>query len=37
MNRARIPVREYEALAAQFNPVKFDAEALGRASPKTRA
>ena len=27
MNRARIPVREYEALAAQFNPVKFDAEA----------
>ena len=27
MNRARIPVREYEALAAQFNPVQFDAEA----------
>jgi alpha-L-fucosidase len=30
MNRARIPVREYEALAAQFNPVKFDAEAWAR-------
>ena len=27
MNRARIPVREYEALAGQFNPVKFDADA----------
>jgi len=27
MNRARIPVREYEALAKQWNPVKFDAEA----------
>jgi len=27
MNRAKIPVAEYEALAAQFNPVKFDAEA----------
>jgi alpha-L-fucosidase len=27
MNRARVPVREYEALAAQFNPVKFDADA----------
>lgn len=27
MNRARIPVREYEKLAAQFNPVKFDADA----------
>jgi alpha-L-fucosidase len=27
MNRARIPVREYEALASQFNPVKFDADA----------
>jgi alpha-L-fucosidase len=25
MNRARIPVREYEQLAGQFNPVKFDA------------
>jgi len=25
MNRARIPVREYEQLARQFNPVKFDA------------
>jgi alpha-L-fucosidase len=30
MNRARIPVREYEALAAQFNPVKFDADAWAR-------
>src|SRR5688572_3340403 len=27
MYRARIPVREYEQLARQFNPVKFDAEA----------
>jgi alpha-L-fucosidase len=26
MNRARIPVTEYEQLAAQFNPVKFNAE-----------
>ena len=26
MNRAKIPVAEYEALAQQFNPVKFDAE-----------
>ena len=26
MNRARIPVREYEKLAQQFNPVGFDAE-----------
>jgi alpha-L-fucosidase len=25
MYRARIPVKEYERLAAQFNPVKFDA------------
>ena len=25
MNRFQIPVREYEKLAAQFNPVKFDA------------
>lgn len=30
MNRARIPVREYEALAAQFNPVRFDADAWAR-------
>jgi alpha-L-fucosidase len=30
MNRARIPVREYEALARQWNPVKFDAEAWVR-------
>jgi alpha-L-fucosidase len=27
MNRARIPVAEYEALAKQWNPVKFDPEA----------
>ena len=27
MNRAQIPVGEYEQLAQQFNPVKFDAEA----------
>ncbi len=27
MNRARIPVSDYEQLAKQFNPVKFNAEA----------
>src|SRR5450755_426705 len=27
MNRAKIPVREYEQLAKQFNPVKFNADA----------
>jgi alpha-L-fucosidase len=27
MNHAKIPVTEYEQLAKQFNPVKFDAEA----------
>ena len=26
MNRARIPVKEYEQLAKQFNPVKFNAD-----------
>lgn len=26
MNHAKIPVKEYEQLAAQFNPVKFNAE-----------
>ena len=26
MNRAKIPVKEYEQLASQFNPVKFNAE-----------
>jgi alpha-L-fucosidase len=26
MNRAKIPVKEYEKLAPQFNPVRFDAE-----------
>ena len=26
MNRSKIPVRDYEKLAAQFNPVKFDAD-----------
>jgi alpha-L-fucosidase len=30
MHRARIPVREYEALAKQWNPVEFDAEAWVR-------
>lgn len=27
MNRSKIPVREYERLASQFNPVKFNADA----------
>ena len=27
MNRAKIPTKEYETLAAQFDPVKFDAKA----------
>jgi alpha-L-fucosidase len=26
MNRCKVPVREYEQLAKQFNPVKFDAD-----------
>jgi len=26
MNRSKVPVREYETLAAQFNPVKFNAD-----------
>src|SRR2546429_357204 len=26
MNRAKIPVKEYEQLAKEFNPVKFNAE-----------
>jgi alpha-L-fucosidase len=30
MNRARIPVAEYETLARRWNPVKFDAEAWVR-------
>ena len=30
MYRARIPVREYEGLAKQWNPVRFDAEAWVR-------
>jgi alpha-L-fucosidase len=30
MNRARIPVAEYEPLAKQFNPVAFDADAWVR-------
>src|SRR5687767_3095086 len=30
MNRAKIPVKEYEQLAPQFNPVKFDAEEIVR-------
>ena len=28
MNRAKIPVAEYEQLAPQFNPVKFDADKI---------
>jgi len=27
MNRCQVPVKDYEKLAAQFNPVKFDADA----------
>jgi len=30
MNRARIPISEYEQLAPQFNPVRFDADAWVR-------
>ena len=30
MLRAQIPVAEYEALAKQFNPVKYDADAWVR-------
>src|SRR6266853_1718348 len=30
MNRAKIPVKEYEPLTKQFNPVKFDAEEIVR-------
>jgi alpha-L-fucosidase len=30
MNRAKIPVAEYEQLAPRFNPVKFDAEEIVR-------
>ena len=30
MNRAQIPVKEYEQLATRFNPVKFDADAWVR-------
>src|SRR5438067_13869482 len=30
MNRAKIPVRDYEQLAKQFNPVKFDPDAWVR-------
>jgi alpha-L-fucosidase len=26
MNRSKIPVAEYQAMAKQFNPVKFDAD-----------
>src|SRR5579864_7801889 len=28
MNHGKIPVAEYEQLAKQFNPVKFDADAI---------
>lgn len=30
MNRAKIPVKDYEQLAASFNPVQFDAEAWAK-------
>lgn len=30
MNRAKIPVKEYEQLAQQFNPVKFNAEDIAK-------
>src|SRR5262249_47427986 len=30
MNRAKIPVAEYELLAKQFNPVKFNADEIAR-------
>jgi len=30
MNRAKIPVAEYEKLAPQFNPAKFDANEIAR-------
>jgi alpha-L-fucosidase len=30
MYRARVPVRDYEKLAQQFNPTKFDADAIVR-------
>jgi alpha-L-fucosidase len=30
MNRAQIPVQEYEKLASRFNPVKFDANAWAK-------
>ena len=30
MNRAKIPVAEYEQLAAQFNPTHFDADAIAQ-------
>src|ERR1041385_4000468 len=43
MNRAKVPVSEYERLALQFNPVKFNAEEwvkmaeeIGRASCRER-
>ena len=30
MRRAEIPAEEYEQLASQFNPVKFDADAVAK-------
>ena len=30
MRRAEIPASEYEQLASQFNPVKFDADAIAK-------
>ena len=35
MNRGKIPVAEYRQFAKQFNPVKFNADAVGAASPRT--
>lgn len=32
MNRGKIPIADYEKLAAQFNPVKYDADAWVRAA-----
>jgi hypothetical protein len=37
MNRATVPVRDYEQLAKQINPVKFDPEALGPGGEICRA
>src|SRR5687767_15961087 len=36
MNRGKIPVTEYQEFAKQFNPVKYDADEIGRASCRER-